>query len=243
MVKTTEKAQQERAKKVAKSLKKIKFTLKKLRRPPSEKRKRIERMKNILKKIPEREEDILEMPLTRAVEKDFDEVLEFAKECDNEEWEDVVEIRTKAPKLPSRLSIGNDIVFNGERGKVGWYKDTRANVIKNNIKKYKGKITCENKKCRKTLDLKEVEIDHIIDWSRRQNEADVFIFCYEGWHFSGQLLEDIKEVYNDESNLQVLCDKCNPGKSGKKGDDLNGPQSAHACPHGGGDDCKFPKAR
>ena len=239
MVKSQAKEREDRAEKAETAIRKIKVVLKQHKRPPLDKRKKLDRIKDILKRMPDRKQKLLEIKETRKALAELDELLAFAAECDKDEWEDVPEVRTKPPKLGSKMSLGRDRIFNGSRSSVSWYKDTRARIIKKNAKRHKGDIVCED--CEEVLELKEAQIDHIKDWARYQNNADLIYFCFDGWHFSGQLLDDIRAVYNDEDNLQVLCDSCNPSKSGKKGDDLNGPQPMHACPYGGSDECDWDK--
>jgi len=72
-------------------------------------------------------------------------------------------------------------------------------------------------KCSKIADA----IDHKIDWKSHVLKCcDWEIEVCDGGYWEGLLSEDVLTAYNDSSNLQPMCTKCNSSKNGPKDIDL-----------------------
>lgn len=236
---------------IQKTIVKARKIIKGKRRYGRDQRKKADEIARILGLLPKNDSGFDQLTLTRLLRTQICSMIEDVDKFSDDSGEDEGPvIRDSAPRLPKTLKIGTRKIFGGERKEVGWLPNTRKSVMNKNRDKnkgpLKGKLVCmlqRKSDCKVVIDEKDVEIDHIVEWSKRQFDSDAVRFCYDGWHFDGVYVDDLIDVYNDEGNLQVSCKRCNPSKSGKKGFDLNGPTSVAACQHGGGKECKLPKAK
>jgi hypothetical protein len=83
-------------------------------------------------------------------------------------------------------------------------------------------------------------IDHIREWSRMKLGIRTYKVCCNGTHWDVVLTESVRNVLQDEDNLQPMHQGCNSSKNGAKDTDAINPQRRGDCP---GDGCTLRKAR
>jgi hypothetical protein len=62
-----------------------------------------------------------------------------------------------------------------------------------------------------------ISIDHITDFATTQSALATHTYCDGAHHWTGVLLTDVKNDYNNLGNLQWACTSCNSSKGGVKG--------------------------
>ena len=86
----------------------------------------------------------------------------------------------------------------------------------------------------------EPSIDHVRPWAELRTEIETTMVCKDGVHWEVALVEDVRKVIQEESNLRPAHKGCNSSKNGPKNLDSLAPQRRGLCPGRG--TCDLPQA-
>lgn len=143
-------------------------------------------------------------------------------------------MRQRTTRATPPKYVGKDEIFSGSRNFTTAFSTAFWSKSSNK--------TCSN--CGIKLKPGNRGIDHIKAWSVLQTTLPEYTVCKDRFHWKVSLKKDFLAIYQNESNLQPMCKKCNSSKGGVKGRDPSHPRlhRGESCPEHNGKTCSRRKA-